>query len=91
MRTEDDGYVKVLEPELKIHCSDFIVSEASEEFVIHTAPVRLRSTVYDVAAVRPFTSWLLAGKKAEQLASDVNNQVQFFQFHDEFIVDFDPG
>jgi hypothetical protein len=80
-----------LAAKLKNRCSDFVVPEASEEFVIHTAPVRLRSAVYGVTAARPCVLWLFVGKQAEQFASDVHNQVQFFQFHDEFIVDFDPG
>lgn len=72
--SQEDEKLQVLEPELKIHCSDFIVSEASEEFVIHTASVRLRSTVYGVAAVRTFASWLFVGKQSEQPVSAINNQ-----------------
>lgn len=89
--SQEEEKLQVLEHELKIHCSDFIVSEASEEFVIHTAPMRLRSIVYDVAAVRPFASWLFVGKQAEQLVFAVNNQLRVFDLHDESIVVFDPG
>jgi hypothetical protein len=52
--SEEDGYVKVLEPELKIRNSVYGFSEASEHFITHAHPVRLRSVVYGVAAVRPF-------------------------------------
>jgi len=88
---EDDEKLQVLEPELKNRCSDFVVSEASEDFVIHTAPVRLRSAVYGAAALRPFASWLFVGKQHEQLVFTVNNQLRVFELHDESIVVFDPG
>ena len=88
--SQEDEKLQVLEPQLKIHCSDFIVSEVSEEFVIHTAPMRLRSTVYDVTAVRLFASWLFIGKQAEQLVFAVKNQLRVFELHDESIVVFDP-
>jgi hypothetical protein len=88
---EDDEKLQVLEPELKNRCSDFVVSEASEDFVIHTAPVRLRSAVYGGAALRPFASWLFVGKQPEQPVFTVNNQLRVFELHDESIVVFDPG
>jgi len=89
--SEEDGYVKVLEPALKNCESVFDVTEASEDFIIHTTPVRLRSVVYGVTAVKPLASWLFVGKQIEQLVSTFNNGLPFFKLHDESIVDFDPG
>ncbi|RHN77028.1 hypothetical protein MtrunA17_Chr1g0150311 [Medicago truncatula] len=89
--SEENGYVKVLEPELKIRNSVYGFSEASEHFITHATPVRLRNTVYGVAAARPSALWLLVGKQAEPIASDVDDKIRSFQLHDEFIVDFDPG
>jgi len=70
--SEEDGYVKVLEPQLKIRNSVYSFSEASEDFVIHTAPARLRSSVYGVTDVRPFALRLFVGKQSEQLTSSIN-------------------
>lgn len=89
--SEENGYVKVLEPELKIRNSVYGFSKASEHFITHATPVRLRSAVYGVAAVRPFASWLFVGKQPEHLVSSDNYQLPFFKLHDESIVDFDPG
>jgi len=75
--SQEDKKLQVLEPEL-----NFIVSKVSEEFVIHVAPVRLRSTVYDVTAVRPFALRLFVGKQAEQLFFAVNNQIRVFELHE---------
>jgi hypothetical protein len=58
----EDDYVKVLEPTLKNCDSVFDVTEASEQFITHTIPVRLRSSVYCVAAARPSAWWLFVGK-----------------------------
>jgi hypothetical protein len=65
--------------------------EASEHFITHATPVRLRSSAYGVTAVRPFTLWLFVQKQGEQLALAVNNQLRVFKLHDESIIDFDPG
>jgi len=89
--SEEDGYLKVLESTLKNCDSVFDVTEASEYSIIHTTPVRLRSSVYGVATARPFASWFLVGKQAASIIFAINNQVRSFQLHDEFIVDFDPG
>ena len=53
--------------------------------------MRLRSSVYEVAAMRPFASRLFVGKQDKQLVFAVNNQFQFLKLHDKSIVDFNPG
>jgi len=89
--SEEDGYVKVLEPTLKNCDSVFDVTEASEHSTIHTTPVRLRSSVNGVATARPFASWFLVEKHTASIVFAINNHVPSFKIHDEFIVDFDPG
>ena len=88
--SQEDDKLEVLEPELKNRDSDFVVSVASQEFIT-ALPVRLRSSVYDVAAVRPFAPRLFVGKQTEQPDFTVNHPLQFFDLHDECIVDFDPS
>lgn len=88
--SQEDEKLEVLEPELKNRCSDFVVSEASQDFIADL-PVRLSSAVYGVAATRPSSLSLFVGKQSEQLASSINIQFQFLTLHDESIVDFDPG
>jgi hypothetical protein len=88
--SEEDGYVKDVEPALKNHDSDFVVSEASQE-LIAALPVRMSSTVYDVAAAKPCALWLFVGKQSEQLASSIKIQLPFLKLHDEPIINFDPG
>jgi hypothetical protein len=96
----EDDKAKNLETELVISeaikkvKNQFVVPEAfvkSEDFVIDTLPVRSCSSVYGVASVKPLSSWFFIGQQTEPIASDVDNEVRFFQLHDEFIVDFDPG
>jgi hypothetical protein len=88
--SQEDEKLDVLESALENRSSDFVVSEAPE-VLIDTLPVRSCSSVYGVAAVRLFASWLFVEKQSSHPVSAINNQVQFFQLHDEFIVDFDPG
>lgn len=90
IESQEDEKLEVLEPELKNRDSDFVISEVSKEFIT-TLPVRLRSSVYGVAAVKPLASWLFIGKQTEPLVSSDNNKLLFFTLHDEFIVEFDPG
>ena len=74
--------------------NQFVVPKAftkSEYFVIDALSMKLWNSVYCVASVRPFASRLFFGKQTEQLDSTVNNQFRSFQYHDESIVDFDPG
>jgi hypothetical protein len=88
---EKDEKLQFVEPELKTHESVYGFFEASEDFVIHTASVRLRSSVYGVTAVRRSALWLFVRKQTEMIASAVDNKIHFFQLHDESIVDFNPG
>jgi hypothetical protein len=85
-----DEKLQVLETELKICNSDFVVSGAPEVFVT-SSPVRLYSAVYGIVAVKLLTSSSFVGKQSEQPVSTINNQFRFFKLHDVSIVDFDPG
>ena len=60
--------------------SVFDVTEASEGFIIHTTPVRLRSAVYNIAAMRPFASWLFVGKQPEYLVSSTTINFYFSSY-----------
>jgi hypothetical protein len=90
--SEEDDYVKVLESALKNRNStDFAVSEAPEDFVIDTLPARICGSVYGVATMRSFASWLFVEKQTAPLVSSDINQLPFFELHDESIIEFDPG
>jgi hypothetical protein len=70
--SQEDEKLDVLEPDLENRSSDFVVSEAPE-VLIDTLPVRSCSSVYGVAAVRLFASWLFVEKQSSHPVSAINN------------------
>lgn len=92
--SEENQKTRILDSELIVSAksknsthreSEFIVTEAafkkSKHLIIHTN-FSCSGPVYDVSA--------FVGKQ-EQTVIAVKNQFQFFNLHDESIVDFDPG
>lgn len=88
---QKDEKLQYLEPNMKIRDSVFNASEAFKKFIINILPVRLCSSIYGATAVRSFASWFFVRKHTEPIVFVVNNQVQSFQLHDEFVVNFDLG
>ena len=88
---QENDKLMVLKPELLDCDSDFVVSGLLEDFIIHTTPVRLTTSVYGVATVRLFASRLFVGKKTTQVVFTINNKLHHFQLHDESTMDFDPN
>lgn len=78
-----DEKLQFLEPNMKIRDYVFNVSEASKKLFIHTLPVKLCGSEHRREAVRH--------SPQQHIVFTFNNHPLFFKFHDESIVDFNPG